>query len=51
MNASPFANLNRRQLLQLVALVGGSAALAACGDPRLEKPVAQPLRRPSTGRL
>ncbi|WP_104110189.1 ABC transporter substrate-binding protein [Arthrobacter sp. N199823] len=33
MNASPFANLNRRQLLQLAALVGGSAALAACGGP------------------
>ena len=33
MNASPFANLNRRQLLPLAALVGGSAALAACGGP------------------
>ncbi|MEO8221684.1 MAG: ABC transporter substrate-binding protein [Specibacter sp.] len=33
MSASPFAHLNRRQLLQLAALVGGSAALAACGGP------------------
>ncbi|MDJ0318726.1 MULTISPECIES: ABC transporter substrate-binding protein [Arthrobacter] len=33
MSASPFANLNRRQLLQLAALMGGSAALAACGGP------------------
>ncbi|SEF01597.1 carbohydrate ABC transporter substrate-binding protein, CUT1 family [Arthrobacter alpinus] len=33
MSASPFANLNRRQLLQLAALVGGSATLAACGGP------------------
>ncbi|AIY01696.1 putative ABC-type sugar transport system, periplasmic component [Arthrobacter sp. PAMC 25486] len=33
MNASPFANMNRRQLLQLVALVGGAGALAACGGP------------------
>lgn len=33
MTASPFANLNRRQLLQLAALMGGTAALAACGGP------------------
>ncbi|MHA7305338.1 ABC transporter substrate-binding protein [Arthrobacter sp. TMN-49] len=33
MTASTFAHLNRRQLLQLAALVGGSAALAACGGP------------------
>ncbi len=33
MNASPFAKMNRRQFLQLAALVGGAGALAACGGP------------------
>ncbi|MBP2413343.1 sn-glycerol 3-phosphate transport system substrate-binding protein [Arthrobacter stackebrandtii] len=33
MNASPFATMNRRQLLQLAALLGGAGALAACGGP------------------
>ncbi|MFQ4150582.1 ABC transporter substrate-binding protein [Arthrobacter sp. LAPM80] len=33
MTPSPFANVNRRQMLQLAALLGGSAALAACGGP------------------
>lgn len=33
MNTSPFAGINRRQLLQLAALIGGAGALAACGGP------------------
>lgn len=33
MTATPFANLNRRQLMQMTALVGGAATLAACGGP------------------
>lgn len=33
MTASPFASLNRRQILQLAALLGGAGALAACGGP------------------
>lgn len=33
MSTSPFANINRRQLLQLAALMGGAGALAACGGP------------------
>lgn len=33
MSALPFANINRRQLLQLAALMGGAGALAACGGP------------------
>ncbi|WP_449373836.1 hypothetical protein [Arthrobacter psychrolactophilus] len=34
MSTSPFANLNRRQILQLAALMGGAATLAACGGTR-----------------
>lgn len=33
MTASPFAHLNRRQMLQVAALFGGAATLAACGGP------------------
>ncbi len=33
MSPSPFATMNRRQLLQLAALMGGAGALAACGGP------------------
>lgn len=33
MTVSPFASLNRRQLLKLAALLGGAGALAACGGP------------------
>lgn len=33
MSASPFANMSRRQMIQLAALIGGAGALAACGGP------------------
>ena len=33
MSTSPFASLSRRQILQLAALMGGAATLAACGGP------------------